>query len=236
MTTTNLLEPLRNSAKLINQILSGKIGEINEEIYGTLEYLRTNLDAVSKSILDILDFASIETQGLTLEFTTHDVNTLVSEAMESLGSIIIDKGFVLMKELPDKITAYCDKAQIVRVLKNIIVNAIKFTEKECNITIGAKKTDDNMTKIWIQDNGIGIKKGDLERIFDQYYKVDPKSQGSGLGLSVAKTIVEAHYGIIKAKSEGKNKGSTFTIQLPKDKQKYEQLASQQTAEKIEIDA
>ncbi len=73
------------------------------------------------------------------------------------------------------------------------------------------------------DNGVGIYKKDLKRIFEQYVKVDPKSPGSGLGLAVVKSLVEAHGGTVIAESDGKNKGSTFRFTLPKNKKVHDRI-------------
>jgi len=124
------------------------------------------------------------------------------------------------------LNVWCDKEQIVRVFKNLILNAIKFTDIDCRIEISARSVEDNFVEIAVKDNGIGIAKKDLERIFNQYVKVNPKSPGSGLGLSVVKSIVEVHGGSVWAESKGNNKGSTFYFTLPKDKKTYQKFAPQ----------
>ena len=226
ITTSNLLEPLKNSKELIDQILSGELGDFNEELFGTIEYLRNNLENVSKSIIDILDYTTLETQGFTLTFKKEKVKAIAMAAMEAVGSIVIDKGFLVNFNIPDKLNVWCDKEQIVRVFKNLILNAIKFTDIDCRIEISARSVEDNFVEIAVKDNGIGIAKKDLERIFNQYVKVNPKSPGSGLGLSVVKSIVEVHGGSVWAESKGNNKGSTFYFTLPKDKKTYQKFAPQ----------
>ncbi|MBN1329778.1 MAG: PAS domain S-box protein [Candidatus Heimdallarchaeota archaeon] len=225
ITTTRLIKPLNNSAELLNQILSGQLGEINEEVFGTLEYLRNSVDDVSKSLLDILDFSALELQEYTLKLGKHNIKEIISEALKTIGSVVIDKGFIVSLSIPDSLSAWCDFELVIRILKNLIINAIKFTENDCNIEIIAKSLDNNFVEISITDNGIGLKKEDLERIFDQYVKVDPKSSGSGLGLSVVKALVKAHFGSIVAESEGLSKGSTFRFTLPQNKKSYEILTS-----------
>ncbi len=225
ITTTRLIKPLSNSAELLNQILSGQLGEIGEEVFGTLEYLRNSVEDVSKSLLDMLDFSALELQEYTLKLGKHNIKEIVSEALKTIGSVVIDKGFIVTLEIPDSLTAWCDFELVIRILKNLIINAIKFTEQDCNIEISAKSIDNQYIEIVIIDNGIGLKKEDLVRIFDQYVKVDPKSTGSGLGLSVVKTLVKAHYGTVKAESEGLGKGSTFKFTLPQSKKIYEELDS-----------
>ncbi len=221
VTTTGLFDPLRSSRELIDQVLSGQSGEISEETFGTLEYLRNNLENVYNSMMDILDFSTLESQGFTLEPKKHSFKEIVSDTLETLGSVVIDKGFIVTRDIPEKVDAWCDKEQVIRILKNLILNAIKFTEKDCKIHISAQNLKNGFIDVSVKDNGMGIAKKDIKRIFDQYAKVDSKSSGSGLGLTVVKSLVEAHGGTVEALSEGKNKGSIFKFTLPKNKKTYE---------------
>ncbi|MCK5157816.1 MAG: PAS domain S-box protein [Candidatus Heimdallarchaeota archaeon] len=223
VTSTGLLDPLRSSKELLDQILSGQLGELGEEVFGTIEYLRNNLANVSRSILDIMDHSTLETQGYTLKHKQYQLRDIVSDTLTAVGSVIIDKGFIVSHDIPEKLSAWCDKEQVVRIIKNLVLNAIKFTEKDSNIRIIAKNLKKDFIEISVIDNGLGIYKKDLDRIFDQYVKVDPKSPGSGLGLAVVKSLVEAHGGTVLAESEGKNKGSTFRFTLPKNKKIHERI-------------
>ncbi len=223
MTTTGLLNPLKSSKELIDQILTGQLGELNEETFGTIEYLRDSLIKVSKSILDILDYSTVESQGFTLQPQKYKIKELVSESLKTIGSVVIDKGFILTMEIPDNISVWCDNELITRVLKNLILNSIKFSDSDCSITISAKKSNNGFVEIAVIDNGIGLNKNDLDRIFEQYVKVNPNSPGSGLGLAVSKSIVEAHGGTIKASSKGLGKGSMFVFTLPSTKKVIEKI-------------
>lgn len=223
VTSTGLLDPLRSSKELLDQILTGRLGELSEEVFGTIEYLRNNLANVSRSILDILDHSTLETQGYTLKPKLYKIRDIVSETLTEVGSVIIDKGFFVTHEVPEKMSAWCDKEQAVRIIKNLVLNAIKFTERDSKIHIVAKELKKDFIEISVIDNGMGIYKKDLQRIFEQYVKVDPRSSGSGLGLAVVKSLVEAHGGSVIAESEGKNKGSTFKFTLPKNKKIFEKI-------------
>ena len=223
VTSTGLLDPLRSSKELLDQILSGQLGELGDEVYGTIEYLRNNLANVSRSILDIMDHSTLETQGYTLKNKQCQLRDIVSDTLTEVGSVIIDKGFIVTHDIPDKLSAWCDKEQVVRIIKNLVLNAIKFTEKDSKIRIIAKNLKKDFIEISVIDNGLGIYKKDLKRIFEQYVKVDSKSPGSGLGLAVVKSLVEAHGGTVIAESDGKNKGSTFRFTLPKNKKVHDRI-------------
>jgi len=231
MTTTRLVEPLRNSKELIDHILSGQLGELNDETFGTIEFLRNNLDRVSKSIMDILEFSNIEAQDFTLTLKEHNLKELISQAVSKIGTIGIEKSFIAMIEVPDDLKVWCDIEQITRVLKNLLMNAIQFTPMDCKIDVSASKGRNGMVRVAVTDNGYGIEKKDLERIFEQYVKIDPSTPGSGLGLTVVKSLVEAHGGTIKSFSDGINKGSTFTFTLPETKKTFEKLTAKNNESK-----
>ncbi|MHA1124831.1 MAG: PAS domain S-box protein [Candidatus Heimdallarchaeota archaeon] len=223
MTSTRLIEPLRNSKGLLDSILSGETGELNEELFGTIEYLRNNLQNVTKSIMAILEFSSIEAKDFTLKTKQYQLMDIVSQAFQVVGSMGLNKGFFTTYDVPEDIKVWCDSEQVIRIIKNLLVNAIQFTPQDCQIKITAKKLKKGLVSMSIADNGIGLLKKDLKRIFEQYIKLDTYSPGSGLGLSVVKSLVEAHGGKIKAESEGKDKGTTFTFTLPATKSVYQKL-------------
>lgn len=225
MTSTRLIEPLRNSKELLDSILSGDTGELNEELFGTIEYLRNNLQNVTKSIMAILEFSSIEAKDFTLKTKQYQLKDIVSQAFQAVGSMGLNKGFFTSYDVPEEIKVWCDSEQVIRIIKNLLVNAIQFTSQDCQIKIAAKKSKRGIVSVSISDNGIGLLKKDLKRIFEQYVKLDAYSTGSGLGLSVVKSLVEAHGGTIKAESEGKDKGSTFTFTLPTSKSVYQKLVA-----------
>lgn len=110
-----------------------------------------------------------------------------------------------------------DKGKIVMALTNILNNAIKFTSKSGTIRFGCQ-THDNEVWLVVQDEGIGIPKDQYERIFEEFYQVADhmtrKHNGMGLGLAIAKAVIQAHRGRIWVQSAGENKGSTFYISLP----------------------
>ncbi|MHA1367843.1 MAG: ATP-binding protein [Candidatus Heimdallarchaeota archaeon] len=239
MTSNRLIEPLRNSKGLLDSILSGDTGELNEELFGTIEYLRNNLQNVTKSIMAILEFSSVqnvtksimailefssvEAKDFTLKTKQYQLKEIVSQAFQAVGSMGLNKGFFTTYEVPEDIKVWCDSEQVIRIIKNLLVNAIQFTPQDCQIKIMAKKSKKGIVSISITDNGIGLLKKDLKSIFDQYVKLDTYSPGSGLGLTVVKSLVEAHGGKIKAESEGKDKGTTFTFTLPTTKSIYQKL-------------
>jgi two-component system OmpR family sensor kinase len=105
-----------------------------------------------------------------------------------------------------------DAVRLRQLFLNLVENAVKYTPKNGTISITLRRTD-NKAIVSISDTGIGISKKDLQKVFDRFYRVKTDGSGSGLGLSIAKWIAEAHHGTLHVVSREK-RGSTFTVTLP----------------------
>lgn len=166
-------------------------------------------------IEDFLDISKIESGKIELDITDVDVPVLINEIVNSIKipeNIKINMN--LLKDFP-KLRA--DRNRIKQVIINIIGNALKYTPPGGKITISGEYTDENIT-VSIKDEGPGIKKEKLEKIFDKFYRVkdDISSEisGTGLGLAISKGIIEMHRGKIWVESEF-GKGSGFIFSLPR---------------------
>jgi signal transduction histidine kinase len=137
--------------------------------------------------------------------------------------------FSLLDGIPQTIQA--DKRKLKQILYNLLSNAVKFTPDAGHILLSAKRvlhpdnqvqglsdSDQNYIQISVEDSGIGLKKEDLERIFEPFEQVENsisrRFQGTGLGLSLTKSLVELHGGKIWAESEGEDKGTIFSFCIP----------------------
>jgi histidine kinase len=100
---------------------------------------------------------------------------------------------------------------------NLLNNAVRFSSEGSKIVIGATEQDDQIMA-WVQDNGIGIPADQLQKIFEEFYQIEPPNtrrySGLGIGLTIAKGLIEAQGGDVWAESEGEGKGSTFKVALP----------------------
>jgi signal transduction histidine kinase len=146
------------------------------------------------------------------------VSALIEAAEHDVHSLIAAKGTKLLVDRTHSETLVnVDRLKIGMALTNILNNAIKFTPSNGQIAIAMEKRPHEIL-IKVQDNGMGIPPDKLERIFDQFYQVEDhmtrRQNGMGIGLSIARGMVQAHEGRLWAESEGLNKGSTFIIALP----------------------
>jgi signal transduction histidine kinase len=146
------------------------------------------------------------------------LNDLLQAAINDVRSTVEAKGQVFEFEPPpEAIMIEVDRAKFVMALTNVLNNAIKFTPPGGAILLSAIRRN---KEVWIQvsDNGVGIPADSLERIFEQFYQVeDPMTRrhgGLGLGLTIARTVLNRHKGRIWAESPGLNEGSCFTLVLP----------------------
>lgn len=178
-----------------------------------LEIIHKNNDLLLNLIGDILDFSKIESGMLKYNFSDTSIKELCMEAYLA-GSLKVKPEVKLIfdNSLPTVIIR-TDPQRIIQVITNFVNNAIKFTS-EGSITIAYEVEKDNV-KVSVKDTGIGISEDDRDRVFERFIKINEFHQGTGLGLTISKTIVEYLGGTIGVDSEI-GKGSTFWFTLPLD--------------------
>ena len=156
-----------------------------------------------------------------MELETVDTRTLIENASEMMQTKAGQKRIILTSELPEQLPKVrVDTHRISQVLRNLIENAITATPEGGSVTILAASHDTGI-EISVQDSGEGIPAKDLSRIFERFYRVDKSraraTGGSGLGLTIARRLVEAHGGELRAESEPGH-GSRFSFTIPPDDQ------------------
>lgn len=192
------------------------------------DFVKVSLNETNRMMRMVTDLLSLsridnETSQLDIELTNFTAFiTFILNRFDKIKSQSQEdtKKYELIREYPiTPIWVEIDTDKMTQVIDNILNNAIKYSPDGGKIKVGMKTTDAQLI-ISISDEGLGIPKKDLPRIFDRFYRVDKARSraqgGTGLGLSIAKEIVKQHKGFIWAKSEY-GKGSTFTIVLPYDK-------------------
>ena len=136
--------------------------------------------------------------------------------VKNLAEAKSQKVILDMKEIP--LPVKCDPEKLKSAFVNLLDNAIRFTPEHGKITLGAIPQAGGGVLSWVQDNGIGIPQGELKKIFKEFYQIEPHTTrthgGMGIGLSIAKGLIEAHGGKIWAESPGPGKGATFKVLMP----------------------
>lgn len=185
-----------------------------------------NADSLTTIIEDLITISRIETNEIKVEKSSFDLIELIEEVFESLDYIAGKKSIELKRKGLNNIDVSADYQKIKQVFTNLLTNSIKYGKDEGQTTVSTYDLKDQVL-IEVADNGIGIDKSDLPRIFERFYRVDKnrsRNEGasSGLGLSIVKHYLEAHEQEIKVRSS-KGKGTIFSFTLPKSTQKEKQL-------------
>ncbi len=208
-----------NSILGLSNLLVEQIQEKNFD--GIEEYARIiqkSSTTVFDLLINLLEWARSQTGRMEFSREYIELGTLINEVIELSNESAHQKSITIIKELPRNLLVYADKAMINTILRNLISNAIKFTYPGGQIIISAQKMPDEL-KISISDNGIGIKKeaiGKLFRIDENNTRIGTQNErGTGLGLILCKEFIEKHHGKIWVESE-LGKGSKFSFTIPKN--------------------
>jgi len=187
-----------------------------------LETVRRNVELEARLIDDLLDLTRISRGKLHLHHERISANVMIEDAIKTCCSDLQARRLTLHRHLAEPApTIEADSARVTQILWNLLKNSVKFTPPEGTITISSQVAARHGTDeliIEVRDTGIGLERGDLERIFRAFEQGDStiaqRFGGLGLGLAISKAIAESHGGTLSAASEGRGHGSTFTLTLP----------------------
>ncbi len=171
------------------------------------------IDKLNHLVTELLDVSKIQHGKLGLNISSFNFNEMLSAAIESVQIAAQKHTIILTGKIRQKFKG--DEERLKQVVVNLLTNAIKYSPAEDTAFVNASEENDTL-KVSIKDNGIGISKKNLNKIFDRYYREEELAshfQGLGIGLSIAKEIINRHNGKIWAESEP-GKGSTFYFTLP----------------------
>jgi two-component system, OmpR family, sensor histidine kinase VicK len=203
------VQPILGMAELIELSFEG--GKVKTEISkDDIEIILRNAKRLERLSSDVLETARIESQSLRLNKERFSIKEVISGLVRDAENQVVDRDITIRYNPKKEIMVYADKGRISEVISNILDNAIKFTH-EGNITTSAE-VNNNEVIVLIRDEGTGIDDEISSRLFTKFATKSQK--GTGLGLYISKSIVEAHGGKIWAKNNEGDKGATFGFSLP----------------------
>ncbi|MFH1354622.1 MAG: ATP-binding protein [Candidatus Omnitrophota bacterium] len=219
------LSVIKQSLSILNSEIAGSLNEDQKKFFSNS---LNNLDRLRSLIADLLDAASIEAGKLKLKQELFDINQVVKGVLEFLNKWAMSKNIILEgKLLASKKDLFIDKDRITQVITNLVGNAIKFTPEGGTVTVALKECDlaqdskQPAVEVSVSDTGIGIEEKDLGRIFNKFEQVNLVQPagivGTGLGLTIAKEIVQMHQGRIWVESKV-GQGSKFLFLIPEKKE------------------
>ena len=179
-----------------------------------IRQIGVEVDKINGLINDLLDVSRIESGRLQFNMAIFDFGDFVKKIVSDSKYLAKDHRLVL-RRIP-KIKIKGDQERLAQVLTNLITNAAKYSPAGSDIVVSAE-TDERTLTLKVQDFGIGIPQREQGLVFDKYYRAkngEQKTRGLGLGLYIAKQIIDSHQGKIWVESQ-KNKGSTFSFSLPR---------------------
>jgi len=177
------------------------------------------VNGMARLIDDLLDAASLENGSVKLQRSAATLSGIVDRALEIAGPVVAARGHKLVVHMPpEPILLEADAVWLSQALQNVIGNAAKYTNPGGLIRIVCVREEDKAV-ITVRDTGIGIARAQLDSIFDLYFRAGHAEaqrsvKGLGIGLYVARALIEAHGGTIRAASPGPDCGSELTIRLP----------------------
>lgn len=197
-------------------VLNGSFGTLEDKLKEAITRAQTANNSQISLIDDLLNASRIERGKLEFNFESEDVEKVVLEVIEQLKPAIGTKNLKIEYKKPKQALPKIvfDREKIKQVVNNLVDNSIKYSNKG-SIRVELKRDRNNII-LSVADNGIGIEKSQLKEVFEKYKRGSgsARAAGLGLGLYLAKVILEQHKGTIKAESPGVNKGSVFTLTIP----------------------
>jgi signal transduction histidine kinase len=188
-----------------------RMGELETD---SLDVVQDELQRMTRLVDDLLLLARADTGALPIQREAVELDNVFLDVCRQLQSIEQPVALTIMEV--DQVTVIGDGDRLKQLVINLVDNAIKYTPSGGEVFLSLSKFD-SVAEIVVQDNGLGIPPEDLPHIFDRFYRVDKarsrKMGGSGLGLSIARWIVEAHGGDIRVESQ-MGQGSAFIVTLP----------------------
>jgi PAS domain S-box-containing protein len=217
----NPLHAIRGAVDLLK--ILGVSGPDSDE---TRSIIDMQVNHMGRLIDDLLDVSRLTLDKLELRKEELDLADALEDAFNATRSVILTRNLHLETIMPQqKLVLYGDRVRLTQVFANLLGNAAKYTPENGRIEVKVSRDADHAV-VSVADNGIGISEESLHHLFDLFYQAQPPlesiASGLGIGLTLARRLIELHGGSIEARSDGLGKGSEFTVRLPLVKQREEE--------------
>jgi signal transduction histidine kinase len=212
----DLRNPVTTLSLSASSLMRMAADQRDERLRLQVQRIQRSLSTVDRLIGDLLDVGAIDGGILQVHPQDSELTPLLDHALDLLRPLASERGQELLVELPEGVRVLVDRERIIQVLSNIVGNAIKFTPVNGTIQIKARLVEADgrrQVELEVVDNGPGIAPEHLPRIFDRFWRPKQQRRGVGLGLAIAKGVVEAHGGRISAESLP-GAGATFRFTVP----------------------
>jgi two-component system sensor histidine kinase BaeS len=214
----NVAHELRTPLTSIKGYMEGLIDGVLPREDKTFQQVYREADRLQRLVYDLQELSRVEGGAVKLDLRPTSVPRLVETMVTRLERQFEDKGVVLETDLAVGLPAVqADEDRVGQVLLNLMGNALQYTPSGGRVRLSACR-EGQMVRFLVEDTGVGIPTEDLHHVFERFYRADRSrtraAGGSGIGLTIARHLAEAHGGQIRAASEGPGRGSTFSFTLP----------------------
>lgn len=213
----NVSHELKTPIAAIRAHLENLLDGVEQPDPTTLQVMLSQTERLSRLIEQLLELSRLESGELPLQREEVPLAPLVTQVLSEIDVARSESGVAIESELPEDLPAVdADRERVHQVLYNLLDNAVRFTPSGGAVTVSAQRHDGSV-EVQVADTGVGIPPEHLPRLFERFYRADParsrEDGGTGIGLAIARSVVEAHGGHIRAESR-LGKGSVFTFDLP----------------------
>jgi signal transduction histidine kinase len=214
----NVSHELKTPITAIRAHLENLLDGVEQPDPGTLQVMLAQSERLGRLVDQLLDLSRLESGDVPLDRAPVALAPLVTQVLSEIEVARTDRGVSVTSDIPDDLPpAMADRERVHQVLFNLVDNAVRYTPPGGAVTVSAHRVNGSV-EVEVHDTGVGIPSEHLPRLFDRFYRVDTSRSragdaGTGIGLAIARSVVEAHGGNIHADSEP-GMGSTFTFELP----------------------
>ncbi|MEO8475470.1 MAG: HAMP domain-containing sensor histidine kinase [Actinomycetota bacterium] len=213
----NVSHELKTPITAIRAHLENLLDGVEQPNPETLQVMLTQSERLGRLVEQLLDLSKLESGEVPLHREDVALSSLVAQVVSEIDVARSDRGVAVHSRVPDDLPPIdADRERVHQVLFNLVDNAVRFTPEGGEVAIGAHRHNGSV-QITVTDTGVGISAEHLPRLFERFYRIDSararEDGGTGIGLAIARSVVEAHGGHIKAES-AQGKGSIFTFDLP----------------------